>query len=207
MLLKICGLRDYENVQAIDTTISPDWLGFIFYPISPRFVGNIALPATQAKKIGVFVNEIPCNIVQLAKQYALTGVQLHAEESPQDCTYLRSQNLLVIKAFSIGETFPTDLVASYVGKADYFIFDTKGKAHGGNGVTFNWDLLRNYQESTPFLLSGGIGLENINDLHAFKHTACIGIDVNSKFEIAPTIKDIALLQQFKTLLPHTFLPV
>lgn len=220
MKLKVCGMKYQENMQAV-ASLKPDYLGFIFYDKSPRnFEGEIAKLPSNIKKTGVFVDE-PLNqvILKIAK-YGLKAIQLHGDESPQYCQGLKEVALSlpiikdgkevgfkpydfeIIKVFSIKDTFDFDLLKPYEGVIDYFLFDTKGKEKGGNGYTFDWQVLKNYPSSTPFILSGGIGLEEIEKVKAILKTdlPIYAIDVNSKFEIEPGLKNIEELEKFKNLL-------
>ena len=201
LLLKVCGMRAPENIRAL-LELKPDFLGFIFYPGSSRYVGaglDAALlhqfPA-HTRKVGVFVNAGPESILAAAREYGLEAVQLHGEESPALCRQLRNQGLLVFKAFSIGEGFDFSSLAAYEGSCDFYLFDTKGPQYGGNGTTFNWDVLTGYNLATPFFLSGGVNLEHAAQLSKLSLPALAGIDINSRFETKPGMKDVGKVAAF-----------
>lgn len=188
--LKVCGMKDPGNIQEI-ASLEPNYLGFIFYEKSPRnFDGKIPELQENIKKTGVFVDASVEFMKEKAKEHDLKAVQLHGKESPEVCSALKSEGLEVIKVFSIKDTFDFRILQEYEGKVDFFLFDTKGKEKGGNGVTFNWELLHKYPSSTPFFLSGGIGLEELEKLKDFDLPETFyGIDVNSRFETEPGIKN------------------
>ena len=200
MLLKICGLKYPENIQAV-ANLKPDFMGFIFYPKSPRYAEPLdsqilaALPAT-IKKIGVFVNEDLENILTIAYKYKLDGLQLHGAELMDMCRELKKLGYLVIKAFPIAEAYNFKVTKSYEGVCDFFLFDTKTDAFGGSGVKFNWQMLKEYTGDTPFLLSGGIAADDAEAIQKIEHPKFAGIDLNSKFEVKPGLKDISLLKDF-----------
>ncbi|KAA5544801.1 phosphoribosylanthranilate isomerase [Adhaeribacter rhizoryzae] len=192
--LKVCGMRQAENIEAI-LALKPDYLGFIFYPKSSRFVGE-ELPAeilnqipTSTQKVGVFVNEPVANILEKVRKYKLDAVQLHGEESPAMCQELKAASLIVLKAFSVDDAFDFNTLKPYEGTCHYYLFDTKGKEYGGNGVRFNWEILKNYSGETPFFMSGGIDLEHAAQIKALELPLLKGIDINSRFELSPALKD------------------
>jgi phosphoribosylanthranilate isomerase len=203
MQWKICGLKDPTNMAAILAEIKPDYAGLIFYRGSTRFMGEVPpeklpnFPFTT-RKVGVFVNQTTDEICQAAANYGLQLLQLHGSESPEFCRYVGEKTgLPVIKAFSVGDAFDFSQLTPYEKVVSYFIFDTQGKNHGGNGVTFNWELLKNYPSHKPFFLSGGIGMVQAREIANLDLPLLHAIDVNSRFEIAPGIKDIEQLRQFK----------
>ena len=205
MKLKICGMKYPDNIKSV-ATLQPDYLGFIFYEKSKRnFDGIIPEIPNQIKKTGVFVNATKEFILEKVKRYNLKVVQLHGNESVSFCKEMRQNNIEVIKVFSVGEVFDFDQLKVYENVCDYFLFDTKGKEKGGNGITFNWKLLDNYSSNKPYFLSGGIGLEEVKNLKIFLDSEvsknCVSIDVNSKFEIKPGLKDIEKLRAFTKGLP------
>lgn len=205
MKLKICGMKYPDNIKSV-ATLQPDYLGFIFYEKSKRnFDGIIPEIPNQIKKTGVFVNATKEFILEKVKRYNLKVVQLHGNESVDFCKEMRQNNIEVIKVFSVGEVFDFDQLKVYENVCDYFLFDTKGKEKGGNGITFNWKLLDNYSSNKPYFLSGGIGLEEVKNLKIFLDSEvsknCVAIDVNSKFEIKPGLKDIEKLRAFTKGLP------
>ncbi len=207
--LKVCGMGSRENILEV-ASLQPDYLGFIFHEKSPRnFHGDIPGISSEIKKTGVFVNATLDFIAEKVKKYNFQAVQLHGEESPEFCQDLKNvpdlSKVEIIKVFSIGENFDFDILREYEGVVDFFLFDTKGKKRGGSGILFNWELLKNYPSNTPFFLSGGIGIEeveSIGELKAYfrsigKPNILYAIDVNSRFETAPALKDQNALMNFK----------
>lgn len=203
MIIKVCGLRDPDNIRQV-TTLGIDLIGLIFYEKSPRYVAS-AETATAVKELsrqgvtGVFVNERPATVYARFREYHLTHIQLHGEESPEYLAGLRDilgNGVKIIKAFPV--TSETDLKAteSYEGLCDFYLFDTRTVGYGGSGKSFDWNQLSGYHGATPFLLSGGLGPDSLADLRSFFHPAWAGIDLNSRFETAPAIKDINLLSDF-----------
>ncbi|TDB57338.1 phosphoribosylanthranilate isomerase [Arundinibacter roseus] len=201
MKLKVCGMRESANIQEL-VALKPDFIGFIFYDKSPRFAGDILDPEvvrqipSQIKKVGVFVNSNPDFIMGMVKQFDLQYAQLHGNELPDLCRILRHKGVNVIKAFSIDSTFNFATLNNYKPFCDLFLFDTKGADPGGNGVAFDWTILKKYDQDKPFLLSGGISLDNIQDVIELSSTLQIyGIDINSRFESAPGLKDLDQIQR------------
>ncbi len=198
MLLKVCGMRDMHNIKAL-MTLKPDFIGFIFYAKSPRYVATsnrLEIPIST-KKVGVFVNADIDFIKEKVQSFQLDYIQLHGSETPEFCNQLQSLSIPIIKAFRVNEGFQFEGLNQYELYCDYFLFDAFGKHPGGNGITFSWDLLKKYQGSTPFLLSGGIGLESVEAIKAFSHKQFAGIDINSGFEKSPAQKNIKKIEQFK----------
>lgn len=193
-------MKHPENIQNV-AALQPDMMGFIFYPKSPRFAAPLdeatlrALPKS-IKKIGVFVNENLENILTIATKYDLDGVQLHGTELVNMCKELRKAGYLVLKAFPIAEAYNFKVTKAYEGACDYFLFDTKTDAYGGSGVKFNWGMLSEYVGETPFLLSGGIAADDAGAVLKIEHPKFAGIDLNSKFEISPGLKNVDLLKGF-----------
>ncbi len=148
------------------------------------------------RKVGVFVNEPVEKIGNIAGEIGLDYVQLHGDEGPDTCFNLKEKGLQVIKVFSVGENFSFKEMGSYSGVVDYFLFDTKGKYLGGNGIPFDWSLLEKYPYQIPFFLSGGIGIDNIAHVKFFSHPRLYAVDVNSRLESEPGIKDPELLERF-----------
>ena len=187
-------MREADNIRAVEA-LGIDMMGFIFWPKSSRYVSQRPdyLPK-RVKRVGVFVDEDPEQVKRLADDYALDYIQLHGQESPSYIFQLRG--LHVIKAFNISTEEDLLQTKPYEGLVDYFLFDAKGKSVGGNGEKFNWDVLDAYQGATPFLLSGGIGPDDAERVNAFYHPKCIGIDLNSRFELSPGLKDVAKLKEF-----------
>lgn len=203
MKVKVCGMKYKENIQAV-ASLQPDFMGFIFYDRSKRYFDGV-LPelSDRIKKVGVFVNEDPEVLKSLVEKYALDAVQLHGDESAAYCNALQDifdNKVVIIKAFSVSESFDFPGLQEYLPVCDYFLFDTKGKERGGNGVLFDWRILENYQFQKPFFLSGGIGLDEVKELTSFLKTDsgkyCYSIDVNSRFEISPGLKKVEDLDKF-----------
>jgi phosphoribosylanthranilate isomerase len=204
MKLKVCGMRYTDNIRAV-AAIEPDYLGFIFFEGSSRYVSeSIPKLPTVLKKAGVFVNASYDTIVKKINTYDLQAVQLHGDESPEFCKSIQALNIEVIKVFSIKSEFNFELLRPFEPVCDFFLFDTKGPLAGGNGYCFDWSVLEKYPSKKPYFLSGGIGLESIEALQEFKKSTaaiyCYAIDVNSQFEIAPAQKNKKLLEKFKQLL-------
>jgi phosphoribosylanthranilate isomerase len=200
MKIKICGMKIPENIQAV-AGLQPDFMGFIFYPKSPRFAEHLNIATLNTlpksiKKIGVFVNENLENILTTVTKYDLDGVQLHGTELVQMCKELRKAGYIVIKAFPIAEAYNFKVTKTYEGSCDYFLFDTKTDAYGGSGLKFNWGMLDEYLGETQFLLSGGIAADDAEAILKIEHSKFAGIDLNSKFEMKPGEKNVALLKGF-----------
>ncbi len=197
MKVKVCGLRQAENIAAVGA-LPLDWVGFIFYPRSSRFVETlpvIDLP-TSVKRVGVFVNTTIAEIEQRAALFDLDYLQLHGEESPECCQTLADKGYQLIKAFAVDRHFDFEQLSPYEAMCSFFLLDTKGEAHGGNGFSFNWDILQQYPSTTPFLLSGGIAPDSVAALKALAIPQLYGIDINSRFEEAPALKNVAQIQHF-----------
>jgi len=213
MKIKVCGMRDLENIQSL-LALKPDFVGFIFYNKSKRFVTDfpeVNFPK-GIKKVGVFVNESIEEVIKIVTDYKLDCVQLHGNESPEYCEELRhsglvtelsrsvvseSHSIQIFKAFSVDDTFDFSKTNPYQKVCDYFLFDTKGKGYGGNGVKFNWQVLENYKGATPFLLSGGITKNDVSEIKKIRHAAFAGLDINSGFETEPALKNINEIKDFK----------
>lgn len=199
--IKVCGMRDPGNIADI-AAAGPDFLGFIFYSKSSRFVGteplldgNITIPPF-IKKVGVFVDEMPEKVIEICQKYQLEVAQLHGNESPRYCQQIQDAGLLVFKAFAIGESFNFKQLEDYTKCCSFFLFDTKGKLPGGTGHKFDWQLLKDYRMEIPFFLSGGIKPEDLNSIQQIKDPRLYGVDINSGFEILPALKDVNKVQQF-----------
>ena len=193
-------MRESENIEKV-AQLGVDMMGFIFYPKSPRFTSQ-SVDRTAADKnvcrVGVFVNESAGLISDKIHLFDLNAVQLHGNESRELCELLHKQNglLKVIKAISVSTAGDIQKYKEYVGAVDYFLFDTKCKTVGGSGQQFDWQVLENYDGDVPFILSGGIGPEDVERIRNFHHPKCIGIDLNSKFELKPGLKDVKKLNTF-----------
>ncbi len=201
MKIKICGIKYRDNLQEI-IRLKPDFLGFNFYPISPRFVDNNLTPGDLAviprsiRKVGIFVNQDEYEVSGIKWKYGLDYVQLHGNESTEMCRELNSTGIKVIKSFGISEEFDFNKLTRYIPCCDYFIFDTPSSRFGGTGFRFNWDLLNKYDLGHPFLLSGGIGPEDAERIRNLSFLSLAGVDINSRFESEPGRKDIQVLKNF-----------
>jgi len=194
--IKVCGMRDAENIRQL-VILPIDYIGFIFYAKSARFVAEkpeVSI-SSSIKKVGVFVNSSKEEITAKIKEFDLQVVQLHGDESPEFCQETNDLGVETFKAFGIDNEFDWATIATYEGKVDYFLFDTKSKQYGGTGQTFNWEKLKGYPYKTPYWLSGGISLENIQEAARFEDNRLYGLDLNSKFEIEPALKNIHSLTQ------------
>ena len=198
-------MKDSENITEI-SALQPDYLGFIFWEKSKRNMTLDAIPELPEtiKKVGVFVDASIQEIAAKINQYQLDIIQLHGNESVIFCKNVKKLGIEVIKVFSMDSNFNFSVVKEYVLAVDYFLFDTKGKLPGGNGITFDWNILENYHFNVPYFLSGGIGTTEIDGLKEFLKSSaankCYAIDVNSRFEKKPGIKNKIKLQKFKKLL-------
>ena len=205
MLIKVCGMRDGENIRQV-AALGVDWIGMIFWPKSPRNVtANPDIKADHILRVGVFVDETVQNIATRVADFQLNLVQLHGHESPTFIHDLRQalpSDLRIIKAISVASRHDIAAYKAYEGCVDYFLFDTKCPTVGGSGQQFDWSVLETYEGKTPFLLSGGIGPDDVERIKRFQHPRCIGIDLNSRFETAPAVKDIAALRTFLSQITH-----
>lgn len=206
-------MRDADNIRDI-SALGVDMIGLIFYPPSPRYVQQFSSGAgiipdyapdigKTPLRVGVFVDDMPQNIVTRVYNYKLDYIQLHGNEPRETLENLRATidpdikpKIKIIKAISVSSAEDIKKYKEYVGAADLFLFDTKCKTVGGNGEQFDWQVLQAYDGDVPFLLSGGIGPDDAERIKNFHHPKCIGIDLNSKFEIEPALKDVEKLKQF-----------
>lgn len=214
MKIKVCGMRDGENIRRV-AALGVDWIGMIFWDKSPRYVTMIptdagiipdradTTPKTDIKRVGVFVDEMPQNIITRAVNFELDLIQLHGHETPTMIRNLRRTldpdirpGIQFIKAISVSCRDDIAAYKPYKDCVDYFLFDTKCPTVGGSGAQFDWSVLEAYDGNKPFLLSGGIGPDDAERVRAFHHPQCIGIDLNSRFETAPGVKDVDLLRTF-----------
>lgn len=188
-------MRDSENIRAIEQT-KADLMGFIFHPKSPRFVASLPeyMPKKQ-KRVGVFVNASLEQILAKAQTFSLEYIQLHGDEAPAFCCELKNRGLKVIRAQRIVNADDITQSEAY-DMADLMIFDTKTKLYGGSGKKFDWHLIKSYRGRVPFLLSGGIGPDTLEEIKAFSHPLYAGVDLNSGFETAPALKDAKKLNTF-----------
>ena len=229
MKLKVCGMKYVKNIQEV-ADLQPDYLGFIFYEKSKRnFEGIIPELPKSIKKTGVFVNELPEIVISLVEEYALDAIQLHGDEPVAYISKLKQQlaerrtlfleentqikkkknrhvvsdkPIEIIKVFGIKDEFNFEILQPYLEFVDYFLFDTKGKERGGNGVSFDWSILAQYPFKKPFFLSGGIGLENLKEVQKIMNSnlPIYALDINSKVEITPGLKNIEEVKIFKNTL-------
>lgn len=199
--IKLCGLREEVNIKAL-IALPLDYMGFIFYSKSPRFVGQkfersiLSNIPSKIKKVGVFVNENLERVLDTAETFQLNAIQLHGNENPEDCRLLKNMGFEVIKAFQINEASQFERLNKYQKFCDFFLFDTKSDGFGGSGKKFNWEILREYKGETPFFLSGGIGPEDARLVNEFHHLNFYGLDLNSGFEDCPAFKNVLLVNEF-----------
>ena len=214
-------MRDADNIRDI-SALGVDMIGLIFYPPSPRYVQQFSSGAgiipdyapdmgKTPLRVGVFVDDMPQNIVTRVYNYKLDYIQLHGNEPRETLENLRATidpdinpNIKIIKAISVSSAEDIKKYKEYVGAADLFLFDTKCKTVGGSGEQFDWQVLQAYDGDVPFLLSGGIGPDDAERIKNFHHPKCIGIDLNSKFEIEPALKDVEKLKQFLVKVKRLF---
>ena len=198
--IKVCGMREPENISTVSALL-PDYLGFIFYTGSKRYAGDMSpdiraeIPAF-VKKVGVFVNEKEDKLLQTCTTYGIGTVQLHGEESPEYCEHLAESGLRIIKVIRIGKHLHTTDLIPYRDVCSYFLFDTDTDAYGGSGKQFDWGLLKDYTLEIPFFVSGGIGPDDAGKLRNLAHPMFFGVDINSRFETSPGIKDDGLIEGF-----------
>jgi phosphoribosylanthranilate isomerase len=200
--LKVCGMRDEKNILEVGI-LAPDFMGFIFYEKSPRFVGSsFQVPSglQQVSRVGVFVNETTDAMLLKAKDHMFEYLQLHGRETVEQCAELKESKIKVIKAFAVGDEMDFTVTKPYAEVCEYFLFDTKGKNFGGNGHPFNWKVLHHYDQRVPFFLSGGIGPENVNDVKALNGLNLYALDVNSGVEETPGVKNYEKIKRLKDIL-------
>lgn len=200
--LKICGMKFPDNLQAI-AALQPDYLGFIFSPKSKRYMVDTLAPEVvhslpaSIQRVGVFVNAATEFILKQAEAYHLQVLQLHGDESPEQCQQLQGKGYTLVKAFGVDENFGFSQLTPYEDVVDYYLFDTKGPSYGGHGRTFDWKVLEQYNRHKPFFLSGGIGLEEVEGLKEMTGFPVVAIDVNSRFEEEPGRKNIGQLKRLQ----------
>lgn len=217
MIVKVCGMTDPDNLSQI-ASLPVDWLGFIFYEKSPRYMGNAQAlfqflksekgQQIRQKRVGVFVNAEPEAILNNAAAYELDFIQLHGDESPTYCADLRQAlneqgktEVQLIKVLGVEATTDLSVLAPYEPYCSHFLLDTKTPKYGGSGRSFDWNKLKEYQLETPFMLSGGIGIDAIKPITDLAHPQLAGIDLNSRFETAPGQKSPQKLSWFLNSLP------
>lgn len=202
-IIKVCGMRYDGNIRQVEQ-LSPDWMGFICWPGSARHVEGVPayLPAT-CQRVGVFVNPTPEYVMERISSLGLDIVQLHGQETPAFCRAIKERAeadehpVRIMKAFPVKADAPFPVTQTYESCCDYFLFDTfAGAKAGGSGRTFDWYRLQDYRGTVPFLLSGGIGEEHLEALRQVNHPLCVGVDLNSRFELSPALKDVQRLEEF-----------
>ena len=216
--IKVCGITDINQALALDA-LCVDYIGFIFYAPSKRYVlNNVALTdlkifiPTRAKKVGVFVNESIESIVNTVVAAGLDMVQLHGDEDAlyysllkskfnelaQEKTTINNKNIEVIKVFRVGDSMPN--LTPFENITDYYLFDTDSKMYGGTGAHFNWELLKGNTIGKPYFLSGGIGPNDVGGIEVMKQTKAgkdfLALDINSQFEIEPGVKNLEKIKSF-----------
>ena len=197
--IKICGMREVDNIREV-LSFQPDFLGFIFYPKSSRYVNRDRLEKINAinfgstEKVGVFVNEDAQKIISVAHQYHFKYIQLHGDETDEVIQMLKEQGLKVIKVISVATSADLEMIHNYP-SADYLLFDTKGQKRGGNGYKFDWRLLENIDIDKPIFLSGGLGVEDLKSVQEKNMENLMGLDFNSQLEEKPALKDMAKVKQ------------
>ncbi len=200
MIVKVCGMRDAENIRQVDELGTVDWMGFIFFLRSSRHVSEVPTYLPQhSKRVGVFVNASVEDIACRVKTFGFHLIQLHGHETPNDILSLRNalgNNVKVIKMIQISSQEDLAKTQQYEGLVDYFLFETKCQGYGGSGQQFDWDILQHYTGDTPFLITGGIGADDAEKVRAFKHPQWAGIDLNSRFETASAFKDVPKIKDF-----------
>lgn len=198
--IKVCGMKYAANIEAV-SALTPDYLGFIFYPKSKRFVGldfdknDMNRINSSVEKVAVFVDAYQNEVTEFSNIYGIKTLQLHGTESPEFCAELRNNQFKVIKAFGVNEEFDFSTLEAYKDSVDYFLFDTKTPEHGGSGKTFSWQILDKYKLEIPFFLSGGLSADNISSVKSLNHPQLFAVDLNSKFETEPGFKNTELLKK------------
>lgn len=194
-------MRDRDNIDAI-ASLGPDYMGFIFYSKSPRYIGNnysaenIHHISCSIKKTGVFVNASEQEISKAVTRFELDAVQLHGSESVELCLMVKQMGVEVIKAFQVDEEFDFFDLKAYTEVCDYYLFDTKTKYFGGSGHKFDWNILNKYDNNKPIFLSGGITINDIEDIMNLQHLNIYAVDINSRFEKEPALKDVEMVSDF-----------
>jgi phosphoribosylanthranilate isomerase len=203
--VKICGLKFPHNISQL-IEVKPDYMGFIFYPKSKRYcegffdVEFMETIPTSIKKVGIFVNEDIKTILAVSKKYGLNLIQLHGAEKPEICAQLKDAGKIIIKAFQIDKHFNFMQLELFNLFCDYYLFDTKGPTYGGSGKSFDWNLLDKYNNERPFFLSGGIDFIHLDKIREMKHLNLHAVDINSKFETSPGMKNVEKAAEFVKLI-------
>jgi phosphoribosylanthranilate isomerase len=195
MKIKVCGMKDKHNIEALEKVREVDFIGHIFTEKSPRFIGRSQVKS-HIPSFGVFVNSSKSEIEQAASEYDLSFIQLHGDESPEFSKSINESVKPVVKVFAISDKRDFEKTRDYEGCCTYFLFDTKTKLRGGSGEKFNWDLIKEYQGKTPFFLSGGISADDAQTIKEIQHPLLYGVDINSGFETKPGLKNIEEINLF-----------
>ena len=201
--LKVCGMRDPSNIKGL-LELRPDFIGFIFYEKSPRYSSSLdedllsRIPLS-IHKVGVFVNETIDTVVKTMRRYGLDYAQLHGDEDLDYAKKLRAKGIKIIKVFRVMDVLPV-AASRFEGVVDYLLFDTASSAYGGSGRHFDWTILKNYNLGVPLLLSGGIAIEDIASIKSLSIPHLVGVDVNSRFEVEPGLKDLEMVKALKEVL-------
>jgi phosphoribosylanthranilate isomerase len=200
--IKVCGMRNAQNVAEV-AALMPTYMGFVFYPKSPRYAAVLSAQTVrdiphEITPVAVFVNENMERMLSVCAEYGISTVQLHGQESPSACNALRNNGLTVFKAAALTSADDIAALQQYVGTVDMFVFDTKTAdgTNGGSGRKWDWSLLDNYKLPVTYLLSGGIGPDDVQKIAYAQRPGMVGIDINSRFETSPGMKDVQLLTQF-----------
>ena len=195
MKIKVCGIRDTQNIKALEKVSEIDFVGHIFTEKSPRFIGKIKVKSL-IPSFGVFVNSSKGEIEKATYEYGLGYIQLHGDESPEFSRSINDSVKPVVKAFAISDKEDFDKTLDYEGCCTYFLFDTKTKLRGGSGEKFDWQFISEYKGKTPFFLSGGISPGDVKTIKEIQHPLLFGVDINSRFEVKPGIKNIEEIKTF-----------
>lgn len=209
MKLKICGMRDRDNIKEV-ASLAPDYMGFIFYRPSPRYVGegfDLSWFEYPIKKVGVFLNHSSAEVIEITIRNGLDVIQLHGREDLSYIAGLRRSlphQVEIWKTFLVGESFDFSVTDGHAKLCDRFLFDTNHGIGGGSGIAFNWNVLRSYDKKLPLVLAGGIGDENLDELLGFRQSGVPieTLDLNSKVETAPGIKSIKLIRAISDRIPR-----
>jgi len=199
--IKVCGMRDPENIRQL-VALGIDYIGFIFYRASPRYAlplppGAVEAVPPQVQKVGVFVDDNPCTVATRVQKYGLQAAQLHGDETPEYCRRIKEETgALIIKAIAVDEHLDLHELEGYQGAADYLLFDTRTEQRGGSGRRWQHDLLGDYPLDIPWFLSGGIDIDLLDEPETLRLPGLHGLDLNSRFESAPAMKDIEKIRTF-----------
>lgn len=200
--LKVCGMREAENIQALGE-VAPDFIGLIFFSKSPRDASGFEVDDSLAHgiiRVGVFVNPTLEEVLKRAESHHLDYIQLHGDEPVSLVQEIRASDLGVIKVFRVDSELPVETMKLFEKDVDFFLFDTRTRLFGGSGIKFDWDILKNYPFDTPYFLSGGIDLEDVEKVKNMDLPGLFAIDINSRFEVVPGRKDIEKIKKVKELL-------